>query len=116
MPSLIRPAVKTTLLATALLLLANGDAEARPKIVNGSGCTLAQIQAPAAEACHRQTDSDLAQNLPEIHSLYCTSTGVTYCCKYNAAGGIVDHSCVAVSTAHPDIFKPGSNQNAPLSN
>jgi hypothetical protein len=71
-------------------------ADAKPKGVK-FGCSMAQVQSPAAAACLRQMDQDIMSGKPKQHGLYCSSTGKILCCEYDSNSAIVDHSCSVVS-------------------
>ncbi|QDZ02816.1 hypothetical protein FQ775_21945 [Nitratireductor mangrovi] len=74
----------------ALLALPAGSAWAKPKKING--CTIGQIQSQAASSCIAKMESDIMNNRPTTHAVYCSSTGAILCCEYDDAGRVVDHS------------------------
>lgn len=45
-----------------------------------SGCSMAQVQSPAAAACLRQLEQDIMSNSPKQHLLVCSISGI-YCCQ-----------------------------------
>jgi hypothetical protein len=67
-----------------------------------NGCTLAQIQSPAASNCINQLEQDVLHDRPTIHALYCSSTGRILCCEFDG-GNIVDHSCTVVGRMLPKV-------------
>ena len=79
----------------ASLAIWPNTADAKPKATS-DGCSVAQVQSPAAAACLRQLEQDVMSGKPTIHALYCSSTGKIYCCEYSG-NSIVDQSCSVVS-------------------
>lgn len=100
-------------ISIAGFLLSPVIAEAKPKKVS-NGCTAGQIQSPAAAGCLRQAESDILNDRPTVHALYCSSTGKILCCEYSG-NTIVDHSCTVVGRTLPKGL-PGDMKNLPTLN
>ena len=87
------------------LVLWPAIADAKPKKVS-NGCTVAQIQSPAAAECGHQMEQDIINNAPTMHALYCSSSGKILCCEYSG-NSIVDHSCTVVGRKLPKAVPGG---------
>lgn len=77
------------------------SAAAKPKKIVSNGCTMEQIQSPAAGRCIDKMEDDILHNRPTYHAVYCSSTGRMLCCRYDQAGNTVDHSCEIISMRRP---------------
>lgn len=104
-------------LAILAALAVAGPAEAKPKKIVSNGCTVEQIQSPAAGQCIDKMQDDIMHNRPTFHALYCSSTGRMLCCQYDQAGNTVDHSCEILNMSRPkhDVLAPNTGTIAPES-
>jgi hypothetical protein len=80
--------------ATSAFTPATADA-ARPK--PSFGCSIAQLQSPAASQCIRKAEQDIMAGRPTTHVVYCSSTGKMLCCL-SEGSNIVDQSCEIIQT------------------
>lgn len=103
----------TAVISILGFLLCPAIADAKPKKVS-NGCTVGQIQSPAASDCLNQMEQDIIHNSPTVHALYCSSTGKILCCEYNG-NTIVDHSCTVVGKTLPKGL-PGDMKSLPTLN
>jgi hypothetical protein len=94
MPTILRLFALTA--AVALGAVAD-PAVAKPKRPHLHGCSSAQIQSPAAGACIRQMERDVANGRAYWHALYCEVGGMmccqtdgsrTFACKPVASAGM----------------------------
>ncbi|QDZ02815.1 hypothetical protein FQ775_21940 [Nitratireductor mangrovi] len=85
----------------AVLTLPAVSAMAKPKKIVSNGCTMEQIQSPAAGGCIDKMEDDILNNRPTYHAVYCSSTGRILCCRYDQAGNTVDHSCEIIGNRRP---------------
>ena len=74
-----------------------GPAIAKPRGGGGYfGCSVAQIQSPAASACISEGDLEIVNGWPTFHRVVC-SGGKMSCCEVDGNDRVVDGSCVTIS-------------------
>jgi hypothetical protein len=92
----------------AAMLWATPEASALPK-KQSPGCTMAQVQAAASQACLTQFEEDILADAAYPHHLVCDETGV-HCCQ---GDGSRTFNCQRVSALQSILKNLFLGPNAP---